>query len=183
MTQQNLIGILEELQRTLPRYDSLSTDNLNELADALEAVLSREKIRIHEHHDGSTLPHDLQQLYEALDYFQTVWFLQGAIAGDGMLSVRYNFTGLEIAHTRAVLSKFDPALSEMVERLCKHAAPLLTGAPDSNWWSANPGGDPYATVGEDACEEIEKLEEEFEDQLEEMWLRTTTKLGEAQRTG
>jgi hypothetical protein len=29
---------------------------------------------------------------------------------------------------------------------------------------------PYATVGEDACEEIEKLEKEFEDQLEEMWL-------------
>ena len=99
MTQQNLIGILEELQRTLPRYDSLSTDNLNELADALEAVLGRGKIRIHEHQDGSTLPHDLQQLYDALDYFQTVRFLQGAIAADGLLSVPCNFTGLEIAHS------------------------------------------------------------------------------------
>jgi len=182
MTQPNLTGILQDLQRTLPRYDSLSTDNLNELQDAIEAVLGREKIRIHEHQDGSTLPHGLQQLYDALDYFQTVWFMQGAIAWDGMLSVPYNFTGLEIAHTRAVLSKFDPVLSEMVESLCKLAAPLLTAAPDSNWWTANPDGDPYATVGEEACEEIERLEEEFEDQLEEMWQRTIARLGEAQRT-
>lgn len=46
-----------------------------------------------------------------------------------------------------------------------------------------PNLDELADAIEDACEKIEKLEEEFEDQLEEMWLRTTTKLGEAQRTG
>jgi hypothetical protein len=168
MIQQNLIDILLTLQQTLPRSDTLSLDNLNELQDAIEAVVGYERIRIHEHRDGRALPHELQQLYDALDYF-------------GMLSVPYNFTGLEIAHTRAVLGKFDPALSEMIESLCKLAAPLLATAPDSNWWTANPDGDPYATVGENACEQVEKLEQEFEDQLEEMWLRTIAKLGEAQR--
>jgi len=181
MIQQNLIDILLTLQQTLPRSDTLSLDNLNELQDAIEAVVGYERIRIHEHRDGRALPHELQQLYDALDYFQTVWFLQGAVAWDGMLSVPYNFTGLEIAHTRAVLGKFDPALSEMIESLCKLAAPLLATAPDSNWWTANPDGDPYATVGENACEQVEKLEQEFEDQLEDMWLRTIAKLGEAQR--
>ncbi|MGW8393673.1 hypothetical protein [Pseudoduganella sp. HUAS MS19] len=179
---ENLIGILQDLQRTLPRHDALPSDDLSELQDAVEAVLGYEKTRIHEHQDGSTLPQDLQRLYDALDYFQTVWFLQEAIAWDGMLSVPYNFTGLEIAHTRAVLSKFDPGLSEMIESLCKLAAPLLSAAPDGNWWTANPDGDPYAAVGEDAREKIEQLEEEFDDQLEAMWQRAIAKLGQAQDT-
>lgn len=181
MQEHNFTGILQELQRKLRLLESFSPDNLNELQDAIEDVIGREKIRIHEHQDGSPLPQDLQQLYDALDYFQTVWFMQGAIAWDGLLSVAYNFTGLEIAHTRAVLGKFDPALSEMIEAFCKLAAPLLSVAPDSNWWTANAGGDPYATVGDEACEEIEKLEEEFDDQLEEMWLRTNAKLMDALR--
>lgn len=175
-----LESILREMSDEIPSAtDVTDVSGLSYVIDIMEGVLGYDKRLCIYAQDAEHLPHQLRKLYDALRHLQAVWYFLSDIANDGLLSVFYNGSMIDIEQTKSELQVWDDTLFKCFSEAQVNASKLLDHAPDINFVTANPGINPFEVLGDENLAEIEKIEDQIESVRGTTWDRAVAMYHEA----
>lgn len=151
---------LNELANRLPPEDEEAEphDLLDEIVALIEAQTGPQQ-PLYRFDDGNAapLPPDLKNLFEVLCYMQALAAFLTTVTADGLFSLFYNHTGADIAHLRAALRRFDPALSGLLEAACALLEGKIDIAADVAFTSRHPDADPFDNIDAATFVQVEQI--------------------------
>lgn len=153
---KNLKRILGELRAEL-REEAEPVEELESIILAIEDLLDLERLRDVPHESIENLSAADRELFNALVDAQSLWDVYSCIEHDGLLSVFYNHSGVQLDGLHAAFRRLDPVESSLFDQAYVLAASVLAIEPDENWVMRNPGKRPEAMFSEGLAKEMKSI--------------------------